>query len=103
MSGDELRKVREAAGLTQEQLASKLGVHKTYIYLLEKGKQPLTMDMALRILAAVHGWPGKVGRLGNVGRSANVRRSESARERRVLTYEVKYVRPDNQPRGPQCV
>lgn len=39
MVGSELRKAREAAGLTQEELAEGSKLHRTYISLLEREKK----------------------------------------------------------------
>lgn len=49
MLGAELRKAREAAGLSQERLAFKAGVHRTYISMLERGKASPTLDTLLRV------------------------------------------------------
>lgn len=49
MLGAELRKAREAAGLSQEKLAFKAGVHRTYIRMLERRKASPTLDTLLRI------------------------------------------------------
>ena len=49
MLGAELRKAREAAGLSQEKLAFKAGVHRTYISMLERGKASPTLDTLFRI------------------------------------------------------
>lgn len=49
MLGDELRKAREAAGFTQEQLAFKADVHRTYVSLLERGKKSPTVNVLFRI------------------------------------------------------
>lgn len=49
MLGAELRKAREAAGLSQEKLAFKAGIHRTYISMLEREKASPTLDTLLRI------------------------------------------------------
>lgn len=53
MFGEELRKAREKAGLTQEQLAFKAGVHRTYISLLERNEKSPTLNMLFRLCAAL--------------------------------------------------
>jgi DNA-binding XRE family transcriptional regulator len=53
MVGNELRKARHAAGLTQEQLASKAKLHPTYIGLLERGKRSPSLDVFLQLCAAL--------------------------------------------------
>ena len=53
MIGDELRKARKEAGLSQEDLASQAGLHRTYISLLERGLRSPTVDVLLRLCAAM--------------------------------------------------
>lgn len=53
MLGEELRKAREAAGLTQEQLSFRANVHRTYISQLEHGKKSPTVDLLLRLCRAM--------------------------------------------------
>lgn len=56
MFGDQLRRAREEAGLTQEQLADGARVHRTYVSLLERDKKSPTLDVMFR-LAEVVGTP----------------------------------------------
>ena len=53
MLGEELRKAREAAGLTQEKLAFKAGVHRTYVSLLERNLKSPTLSMLFRLCKAL--------------------------------------------------
>ena len=53
MFGEELRKAREAAGLTQEKLSFEAGLDRTYISLLENDKHSPSLDVLLRICDAV--------------------------------------------------
>ena len=53
MLGDELRKARENAGLTQEQLSFAAEVDRTYISQLEHGKKSPTVDMLFRLCDAL--------------------------------------------------
>lgn len=53
MLGAELRKAREAAGLSQEKLAFKAGVHRTYISMLERGKASPTLETLFRLCDAL--------------------------------------------------
>lgn len=53
MFGEELRKAREKAGLTQEQLAFKAGVHRTYVSLLEREVKSPTLNTLFRLCAAM--------------------------------------------------
>ncbi len=49
MLGDELRKARNRAGLTQEQVAAKARISREYVSQLERNRQSPTVDMLLRI------------------------------------------------------
>ena len=49
MLGNELRKARSQAGLTQEELAFEADVDRTYISMLENDKKSPTVDMLMRI------------------------------------------------------
>jgi transcriptional regulator with XRE-family HTH domain len=53
MLGEELRRAREAAGLTQEGLADRAGVDRTYVSLLERDKQSPSVEMLFRVCAAL--------------------------------------------------
>ena len=53
MIGKELRKARKEAGLSQEKLAGKAGVHRTYISLLERDVKSPTVEVLLRICGAL--------------------------------------------------
>ena len=53
MFGTELRKLRERAGLSQEQLADRAGVHRTYVSLLERNKKSPTIDVLFRLCKAL--------------------------------------------------
>ena len=53
MLGKELKRVREAAGLSQERLAFAAGVHRTYISLLERDKKSPTLNVLFRICKAL--------------------------------------------------
>lgn len=53
MSGDILRRERQAAGLTQEQLAHATGVDRTYISMLENGKGSPTLEMLFKLCKAM--------------------------------------------------
>lgn len=53
MFGEELRKAREAAGKTQEQLAFDAGLDRTYISRLEHNKKSPTLDSLFRLCDAL--------------------------------------------------
>ena len=58
MLGRELRKAREAAGLTQEQVAAKAKITREYVSHLERGQYSPTVDVLMRVCAAIgtHAW-----------------------------------------------
>ena len=53
MLGDELRKARETAKLTQEQLSFAAEIDRSYISLLEHNKKSPTVDLLLRLCDAL--------------------------------------------------
>jgi transcriptional regulator with XRE-family HTH domain len=53
MLGEEIRKARLKAGLSQESLADKSGLHRTYISLLERNKKSPTLETLFRICHAL--------------------------------------------------
>ena len=60
MLGDELRKARESAGLTQEELAFKARVHRTYISMLERNKESPTLEVMFRLCRALEVSPSNL-------------------------------------------
>lgn len=70
--GNEIRKAREATGLSQEQLALEAGLHRTYISLLERGKRSPTIDVLLRICKVLGTSASElIGRIETDGSSDN--------------------------------
>jgi transcriptional regulator with XRE-family HTH domain len=53
MLGAELQRARRDANLTQEQLAFRAKVDRSYVSLLENDKKSPTVDMLLRLCAAM--------------------------------------------------
>lgn len=52
--GDRLRRLRLAAGITsQEKLAERAGVHRTYVGRLERGESGVTIEALCTILVAL--------------------------------------------------
>ncbi len=49
MRPEQLRSARQAAGLTQQQAAERLGVSQAYIALLERGRRAVTAQLASKI------------------------------------------------------
>jgi transcriptional regulator with XRE-family HTH domain len=52
--GTELRKAREAAGLTQEALAAKAGISREYVSHLEREEYSPTVEVLIRLCAAMN-------------------------------------------------
>ena len=44
-----LYRARKAAGLSQKEMAEKLGISKNYVWMMESGTKPITSDLAERI------------------------------------------------------
>lgn len=53
MLGDELRKARKKAGMTQEDLAFAAGIDRSYVSLLETNRKSPTVDTLLRVCKAL--------------------------------------------------
>ena len=51
--GEELRKAREKAGLTQEELAAKADVSRNYVSLLEHDAKSPTVQVLIRLCKAM--------------------------------------------------
>ena len=50
MRPEHLRSARQAAGLTQQQAADRLGVSQAYLALLERGRRPVTAQLGSKIV-----------------------------------------------------
>jgi transcriptional regulator with XRE-family HTH domain len=74
MLGDELRKARQNAGLTQKQLAFDADLDRTYISQLENDKKSPTIDALFRIADALKVPASEI--------VARVERSRAARRKR---------------------
>ena len=53
MVGEAIRRARQKAGLSQEAVADKAGLHRTYISLVERNKKSPTLDTLFRICQAI--------------------------------------------------
>lgn len=58
--GKVLRKLRLAAGLTQEELGFKAGLQRKYISLLELGEQQPTLTSIFKLSSALNIKPGRI-------------------------------------------
>jgi len=60
MLGDELRKARQDAALTQEQLSFAANIDRSYISQLENNRKSPTVDVLFRICDALNVSPSQV-------------------------------------------
>lgn len=51
--GSVLRERREAAGISQEELADRAGLHRTYVSLIERGKRTASIEVVRRVASAL--------------------------------------------------
>lgn len=51
--GQEIRRLRNEKGLSQEDFAEECGLHRTYIGAVERGEKTVTVETAKRILDAL--------------------------------------------------
>lgn len=51
--GDKVRKSRLALGLSQEELASRAGVHRTYVGMIERAEKNITLENIQKIAKAL--------------------------------------------------
>lgn len=58
--GDELRKAREEAGLSQEQLAGKADITRVYVSQLERNLKSPTLDVFMRLCKALKIAPSRM-------------------------------------------
>lgn len=58
--GKVLRRLREAAGLTQEQLGFEADLRRTYVSILELGQQQPSLTTILKIAQALDCSPGRL-------------------------------------------
>lgn len=64
MFGEELRKARERAGLTQQELANAAGLHYTYVCHLEHDRYSPTLNVFFRLCDALEVSPARlIGRV----------------------------------------
>ena len=55
-----IRKYRENAQLSQEELAERSGLHRTYISLVERGRRNITVDALNQIAEALEVYPSRL-------------------------------------------
>jgi len=58
--GHAIRRLRRAAGYSQESFADKCGVHRTYMGSVERGETNISLDNLERIAKALNMTPGQL-------------------------------------------
>lgn len=58
--GEQLRQLRKAAGITQEELAFRVSMDRTYISLLERGIKSPTLNTFFRLCKVLNQQPAEV-------------------------------------------
>ena len=53
MLGEELKRARDEAGLSQEEVAHRAGIDRSYLSQLENDRKSPTLDLLLRVCAAL--------------------------------------------------
>lgn len=51
--GQRIRELRHALGLSQEELAERAGVHRTYVGMIERGEKNITLKSLAKIAKAL--------------------------------------------------
>ncbi|MCB1659725.1 MAG: helix-turn-helix transcriptional regulator [Pseudomonadales bacterium] len=52
--GDNVRNIRKRKGLSQEELASRAGLHRTYIGMIERGEKNITLSNIIKLSHALN-------------------------------------------------
>lgn len=60
MIGDEIRRERQKAKLSQEKLAEEAGIHRTYVSLMERGIKSPTVTMLFKVCKAMKVRPSRL-------------------------------------------
>lgn len=58
--GDRVREERRKRGFSQEELASRAGVHRTYIGMIERAEKNITLSNIEKIAKALHIKPSEL-------------------------------------------
>lgn len=56
--GEHIKAIRNKQGLSQEELAAKADLHRTYIGMIERGEKNITLLNILKIAHALNVFPG---------------------------------------------
>jgi transcriptional regulator with XRE-family HTH domain len=52
--GSNVRRIRKSLGLSQEELAEKIGIHRTYIGSIERGERNISLNNIIAIAQALN-------------------------------------------------
>lgn len=52
--GERIRSIRKEQGLSQEELAFKAGLHRTYIGMIERGEKNVTLENIYKLALGLH-------------------------------------------------
>jgi transcriptional regulator with XRE-family HTH domain len=78
MLGEELKKARADAGMTQEELSYAAKIDRTYVSMLENNKKSPTLDVLFRICRALGIVPSElISRVERVEKSSRKKQSTS--------------------------
>jgi len=58
--GEQVRRLRKAAGLSQEELGFRAGIHRTYIGAVERGEQNISVDSIHKLAKALKIQPSRL-------------------------------------------
>lgn len=58
--GKRIRELRSAQGISQEALADKAGVHRTYMGSVERGERNISLENIVKIAGALHTTPANL-------------------------------------------
>lgn len=58
--GQNVRKLREARGWSQEDYADRAGIHRTYVSDIERGRRNPTVSVVAKLAKALNVPPGKL-------------------------------------------
>lgn len=58
--GETVRQLRKEAGLSQEELARKAGINRTYLSDVERGERNISLQNIVRLATALNTTPGEL-------------------------------------------